>query len=266
MLRHLRYLPGQLFRAATNLGPVNTARYVGQRTQTLLGLGAATFQLRTPDARFPIVIRRGTSDIQVFKQIFIDREYGCLDELDEVGLVIDCGANIGCSAAYFLTRFPRCHVIAIEPDAENYRLLRENMGPYGDRVECHRAGVWSHATGLVMQETKTQRTEEWGRQVRECRTGETAAFHAVDIATLLAGSGCQRISLLKIDVEGAEVVIFSEDCHAWLGRVDNLVIELHSGPAYGDGPAAFQRAIKPHRFTISHSGELTVCRQALDLT
>lgn len=85
-------------------------------------------------------------------------------------------------------------------------------------------------------------------------------MQAVDIKGLLERSGKARISLLKIDIEGAEARLFASRYEAWLPYVDNLVIELHDDTSYGNASDIFFRAIKGRKFTVSRSGELTVCR------
>src|SRR3954453_4253320 len=61
------------------------------------------FRLFSRDAKYPLLCRPGTTDILVFDQLYIWREYRCLDDLDplSVGLVVDCGAYVGYSSAYF---------------------------------------------------------------------------------------------------------------------------------------------------------------------
>jgi len=61
--------------------------------------------------------------MQVFDQIFICQEYLCLRNLKEPSLVLDLGANVGFSAAYFLSAFPKARVVAVEPDERNRALL-----------------------------------------------------------------------------------------------------------------------------------------------
>jgi FkbM family methyltransferase len=97
--------------------------------------------------------------------------------------------------------------------------------------------------------------QEWARQVRPCGDGEPADFAAVDIGSLLRESGCDRISILKVDVEGAERVIFAEHFEDWIGLCDNIVIELH-GP---NCERVFADAIAGQPFRVSRCGELTVC-------
>jgi FkbM family methyltransferase len=202
-----------------------------------------------------LFIRKGTSDRDVFKQIFLDQEYGRL--ILDHGLIIDCGAYVGYSAAYFLTRYPRCTVFAIEPDDGNFSQLVKNLRPYGKRAILFNAGVWSHATRLAIRSDIYRDGREWTRQVHEKRCG---VVEGIDIGALLATSGYRRISLLKMDVEGCEVVIFSQK-PAWLSQVDNIAIELHDDSVFGSATNAFYSAIEDEGFQISHSGELTLCRR-----
>ncbi len=235
--------------------------YVRRRRQQRDSSDTAPQTLRSRDARYPLWFRPQTSDWAVFGQIFLEREYACLNDLPNVGLVLDCGANVGYSSAYFLTRFPTCRVIAVEPDPDNFAVLEKNLAAYGGRAKAVRAGVWSHPTRLTLSEVPYRDGREWARQVRECRPDEPDGLPAVDIPTLLAESGAARISLLKVDIEGAEAVVFADPAAAWLDKVDTLVIELHDDSNFGACTPIFERAIAGRGFTLGRSGELTVCRR-----
>jgi FkbM family methyltransferase len=211
--------------------------------------------------RHPLRCRKGSSDRDVFRQIFVQREYACLDDLTDVDLVLDCGANVGYSSAYLLDRFPECHVVAVEPDPDNFALLEANLTPYRGRVRTVRSAVWSHPTGLVLSNARYRDGREWARQVRECRPGEPPAFTATDIGSLLRESGREKISILKMDIEGAEAVVFASDCASWLGKVDALVVELHDDSSFGGCSEVFFAAIVGEDFDVSRNGELTVCRR-----
>ena len=90
--------------------------------------------------------------------------------------------------------------------------------------------------------------------------GDKAYVEEVDIETLLASSGQNRISILKVDVEGAEVVIFSANYRSWLDKVDAIVLQDDSG--FGEATQVFFAAIEGLGFQVCRSGDLTVCRKA----
>lgn len=210
----------------------------------------------------PLYVRANSSDFQVYSQIFVGREYACLDNMQDVRLIIDCGANVGYSSAYFLSKHPESHVVAIEPDSGNFQMLQRNLAGYGSRATLIRAGVWSHATQLVISQDKYRDGAEWARQVRECHQGEVAEIEGIDIGTILSRSGYPRISLLKMDIEGAEVVVFSGAQRAWLDKVDAMAIELHDDSSFGSASEVFNSAIRGQGFQLSRSGELTICKRS----
>jgi FkbM family methyltransferase len=219
------------------------------------------FTLHTEHARYSLQYRPGTSDLNVFHQVFVEREYSCLDDLKEVVFILDCGANVGYSAAYLLSRFPDSHVMAIEPDPGNFEMLRANLAPYGDSATLLQSAVWSHTRGLVVSKVPYRDGLEWTRQVRECQPGENPDVAAVDIGSILRQVPGGRISILKVDIEGAEGVVFSDNYKSWIDCVDTIVIELHDDSCFGNCSATFMKAIAGRGFSVTRCGELTVCRR-----
>jgi FkbM family methyltransferase len=210
--------------------------------------------MRSKYCDFPLNCRLNSSDHKVFYQVFANLEYACFDDLDDVGLIVDCGANVGYTMAYFLTRHRSATAIAVEPDERNFEVLVANIAPFGDRVRPIRAGIWSHPCGLVVSAPSTG--NEWGVQVHEAAVGQTPHLTAIDIPSLLRDSGYARVSILKIDIEGSEAVLLRGNCD-WLDSVDNLAIELHGPECEG----LFARAIEGRGFDVARSGELTICRR-----
>jgi FkbM family methyltransferase len=241
--------------ASANLGWMAAAHYAVQRVRMELR-PPKELRLYSKHSRYPLYARSGTSDVDVYQQVFLWREYQCLDHVRKASLIVDCGANVGFASAYFLSRFPEAHVIAVEPDAGNFAQMQRNLAPYAGRVTALKTGVWSHPARLVMSSDSWGDDREWARTVREARPGESGGMEAVDIETLLAESGRPRISILKIDIEGAEKVVFDGPC-PWLRYVDNMVIELHNR----DCEAVFHRAIADAGFAVSKwkTAQLTVC-------
>jgi len=206
----------------------------------------------------PLCLRHGSSDFDVFDQIFFQKEYEPLYALCDARLIIDGGANVGYSSACLLSRFPNSHIVAVEPDPENFAMLGRNLQAYGSRVTLVRAGVWSHSAPLVMSQDPYRDGREWARQVRPCAPDEKPDFEGIDIASLLVSSGYERISLLKMDIEGAEAIVFRENID-WLEKVDAIAIELHDDSSFGNGSEVFFSAIRGQEFEVSRCGELTIC-------
>jgi FkbM family methyltransferase len=212
-------------------------------------------KLTSKQLRHPVYARRGTSDLLVFEQILTAREYRCLDILKAPRLIIDCGANVGYSSAYFLSKFEDCYVIAVEPDADNFAMLERNLLPYRGRCRPIRAAVWPHAEPLQMKAGTTGAGREWGRSIEPKGVSTLDCIDAIDLPTLISLGGFDRVSILKVDIEGAETELFRVRYDRWLDLVDNIVIELHGAEAR----QAFFEALPRERFNVSTCDELTVC-------
>ena len=222
------------------------------------GRSGTTYRVHPKSVPFDLNVRHQSSDADTLETVFVEEEYAPLHDLPDVKLVIDCGANVGYSAAWFLSQFPNCRVLAVEPDPENFSILQRNMAGYGDRVTLIRAGVWSHTTPLVISQDRYRDGREWAKQVRPCRPDETSDLEGISIESLLAMSGFDRISLLKMDVEGAEGEIFQGEVN-WLDKVDAIAIELHDDSTFGNCTQIFLAAMEGRGFEMIRSGELTLC-------
>jgi FkbM family methyltransferase len=235
--------------ACRNLGPLPYLYFAFQKRMPYRG----PFKLFSKNLDFPVKVRPETSDLSVFYQIMIFDEYRCVAGLKSPELIIDLGANVGYSSAYFLSRFKNSRVIAVEPDPSNFRELQNNLLPYRSRAIAVQAAVWPHSEMLLLNHPG--QGEEWGISIRPSENG---TVRAITVPELISMSGAQRISLLKIDIEGSEIDLFRSDT-TWLRQVDNIVIELHGDEARD----TFFCKIDKSRFEISTCDELTVCLSRL---
>jgi FkbM family methyltransferase len=212
--------------------------------------------LQLPGYRFPLFYRPGTSDADVFHQVFVRREYECAVGLPGIEFIVDCGANIGASAFYLLHRYATARAVVVEPDSGNMAVCRRNLAPFGDRVTFVQAGVWSSTGHLVVERGKFADGAEWSFQVRPAKPGETHDVPAFTISDLMELGRFPRIDLLKVDIEAAEAEVFGAGSQEWLRRTRNLVIELH-GP---ECEHAVGKAMSGFESGIAHCGELTLYR------
>lgn len=246
------------FKTIDSLGFKGAFAYYYYRNHRFHGVAGDLFRLYSKNSLYPLLFRPNTSDLQVFRQIFIDKEYSPLSGMRDVGLVIDCGAYTGFSAAYFLNHFRNCYLVAIEPDPENFAVMEKNLKPFNNRVRLINSAVWSHSTGLALSGQTYRDGQKWTRQVRECLSGEIAEFTGVDIGTLLKESGKDKISILKIDIEGAEAELFSRNYQGWINRVDAIVIELHDDSLSGKASDIFFNAVPEKDFSFKRRGEVII--------
>ena len=158
-----------------------------------------------------------------------------------IGVVVDAGANMGDTAAWYLSRFPEARVIAVEPDPENFELLKVNCKPYGDRAALVQAALWSSETTLLLRPAAEKDGTSVSAQtgVGECR--------GISVPVLMREHGVTAIDILKCDIEGAELEVFSDGCDEWLSRTRCVVIETHGEACLQAVIAATRRQRFVHR-------------------
>jgi FkbM family methyltransferase len=243
-------------RIVRNLGPRCSARFVILR---LFGKMASvrTWRLHPRRARHPLVGRSGSSDLDVFGQVFSGDEYGLVSDLENVSFIIDGGANVGYSAAYFLSCYPAATVVSIEPDPDNAVLLRRNLAPYGERSVVIEGALWSRAQDLLLT-SGFRDGRHWSRQVVPLDGNAKRAVPGMTVGDVLARRGVERISILKLDIEGAEAELFRDGYGPWIGAVDTFVVELHDDAGLGPATERFRAALADHNPVYAESGELTI--------
>jgi FkbM family methyltransferase len=199
--------------------------------------------------RYPVYIRNNSSDMAVFGMIFNDLGYQC-DVDFKPQVIIDCGANIGLAAVYFKNRFPEAKVIAIEPEKENFALMVKNLEQYPD-VHCLQSGIWGENANLVVEDIGNG---NWGWVVREVDAPAENTIPAVSISKIMEMYNLTAIDILKIDIEGSEVDVFSRNYEKWLPAVKIIIIELHDKIIQGAAKAFFETLVK-YNFILAHRGE-----------
>lgn len=170
-----------------------------------------------PGFDYSVSARPGTSDAAAFEQVF-GGAYA-LDLPVEPRLILDLGANVGYASVDLALRYPMARVVAVEPEPSNAALLRRNVAALG-RVEVVEAAVWPRTEPVALEDPGKGK---WGMRVR---AGGSGVVRAVTIPELLANAGAERADLVKIDIEGSELDLFSAET-GWLTQVGALVIELH---------------------------------------
>jgi len=175
--------------------------------------------LRLHNLEHPILVRPGTPDVTTIVNNIVREEYGKFAPPSAPLKMIDAGAYIGDSSAYFASKYPDLQIVALEPHPANHTIAKRNLEAYGERVMLLNMALGS------TRETVMISGEHDGASVG----GGGAPVEATTVPDLLQRAGWERVNILKMDIEGAEADVLGRTADAWLDRVDMLIIELH-GP------------------------------------
>lgn len=186
--------------------------------------------------KWKIYLRTFAGDIAVFYEVFWLQVYN-IPELQYTSFktIVDVGANIGLATLYFKSVSPNATVVAIEPDAENFAVMQQNViGNNVEKVHLLQAAIDSKEGQLQVVKANLA----YNSSVSNDKSGYTVP--AVSVTNIIEKYNLQQIDLIKIDVEGFESEIFSQHIN-WLDSVSNVIIEIHSAQDYKVCATALQQ-------------------------
>lgn len=206
--------------------------------------------------RPPLWFRYHTVDYFIVEQVLSSGDYNVLGAGSAPRAIVDCGANIGMTARFFLEKYPNSRVIAVEPDPENAEVCRRNLEGFGARGQVIVSAVWGQEVPLKVEKAPNQSAWQSMMEVRPALPGESPDLTSIRIERLLDRAGFELADVVKIDVEGAEKDIFEREPERFLDRTRTLIIELH-GP---ECEKAFDTALAEYSCDRELVGENVVCR------
>jgi FkbM family methyltransferase len=202
----------------------------------------------------PFNIRSQTSDIYIFPQIFLEREYDFPLGF-EPKVIIDAGANIGLSAIFFTNKYPKAKIISIEPEASNFLLLQENTENYNNIIPINKA--ISNISNQVLHVVNNGygnsgfMTESIEKSSNE---DSKPLIETITIDEIMNKYEYEFIDILKIDIEGYEKELFETNIENWIKNTRCIIIELHDRMKHGCSKSFFS-AISKYDFSFMSQGE-----------
>jgi FkbM family methyltransferase len=209
-----------------------------------------------------LLVRRGTTDVDVFNDIYVWQEYG-YEFSAPPKVIVDAGAYTGLSSAFFASRYPEAKIIAIEPGRESFDLLVKNTAAFPNVHPLH-AALWPESGTVSLSDPGYG---AWGIRVESTgdssdRPGkaasETAPVRAVTITDVMREFGLSTIDLLKVDIEGSERELFAA-ADPWIGSVDAICMELHDRFKAGCSRTFF-RAVDDFGIEVRRGEDVLVAR------
>ena len=183
-----------------------------------------SISVRVRGVRHPLVLRARSSDLDVLMKVFADREYA-LPLRQTPRSILDGGANVGFAAVYYAELYPEATVVAVEPDRENFAILKKNTASYTS-IRVFEAAIWSSDTQVELEDPGMDQHAFRVGGLSQQSNASRRSVTALSIETLSARADVSGFDLVKLDVEGAEREILV-NAGGWLPQSQVLIAELH---------------------------------------
>ena len=202
------------------------------------------------------------SDYMVFQQVFNLKQYEIITSLikanqktNDKNVIIDAGANVAYTSLFFLHNLSNVSAYAIEPSFENATMCNENiaLNNLSDKILFYHRAL-SHKIGLKFQlNTEFRDAKDWAIMTKQHIDGEV---EGITIGEIISKNSLSQITLIKIDIEGAERFIFDSESDLSFLKITKLVaIEIHDEFNIRE---KIYDILKEYGFYLFETGELTV--------
>ncbi|HRO47097.1 FkbM family methyltransferase [Agriterribacter sp.] len=228
---------------------INTKKYRYAKSSTRYSSIPVPYHLRLNGKRKTIFLRTYTGDIEIFYEVFwkkvyhLPRQYKLKPEI-----VVDLGANTGMASLFFSVYYSTPGIYSVEADKHNVDILLSNLSAEvsAGSVNVMHAAIYNEDTTVYMQVKEKAYNTAIAREV----TG--MPVRAICMDTLYAMFKLDKIDLLKIDIEGSEEALFSENT-GWLDKVNMIVMEIHA-VSYR---STCEAILRNNGFVIDEPGKIT---------
>ena len=216
--RHLYYF----WRASSDLPKVLLCNIPGVERKPFL------FTIR--ESALKLYLRPWTHDVPIVGEVFAKRIYNPQDLPIEIALdsnVIDIGAQIGAFSCYAGNIASKGKVVSIEPQNDNYHLLRRNItANHLSNVTALNLAV-SDFNGI--RELYIDASNTGGHSLKEVhQKSGSVSVQCYNLKTILKQTDISFIDLLKIDCEGVEAeILFS--IKELMPNIQQISMEYHDG-------------------------------------
>ena len=213
------------------------------------------------------IIYRDNSDISVIDEFFVDKMYrGAEDLITKCkSPILDIGAHIGIFSLYASILNPNAKIIALEPEPDNFKLLKENL------KQNHCKNILTKQMALIPSRHPERNPSDNEGEVEGSPTlttklylsednhthstlrqdsGQTIEVPATTLEKLITKNKLNKIGLLKMDIEGAEFSIIRNTTQDTWNKIQYIVVEYHESEK--NKRADLENIIRSHGFSVEH--------------
>lgn len=186
---------------------------------------AGLARITAPDGQ-PFVFADESCHQQYLRRVLHGIEYPLLvPDVYRATTILDIGAHVGSAARFFAHSYPQARIVCIEPTPESHALLARNTG-HLPNVERHAIAFADEAGTLRIYRGRhsSGQNSALPNEENSDSSFEVPARVPLDFCR---SQGIERISILKMDIEGMELDVLAS-LAPLIEQIDVVYVEYHS--------------------------------------
>ncbi len=183
------------------------------------------------------------------EEIFIHHLYNFKTQ-NAYPIIYDAGANIGMSLIYFKMYYPKSQILAFEADTKTYQICLNNITENQlENIQLENCALWNTKTVLKFYTDKNSTAAL--NQGFFAKTDFYTEVPTELFSSYINRSEIKQIDFLKMDVEGAEKMVFQDLVqNQSLGKILQMCIECHLINGKTENLIDLLQALEAHHFKV----------------
>lgn len=170
-------------------------------------------------------------------------------------VVIDIGANVGFFSLLAWYKLPAAKVIAFEPIARNFKVLKKNTERIAtERLLANHAAV-SDVVGEIVLRFNDQAITTSASLLASSTGGTEESVRSTTLTAILEENQLQKVDLLKMDCEGAEYSIIYNSPAELFENINCIAMETHVGSAPNENTQSMVAYLELLGYTVKREGK-----------
>ena len=150
----------------------------------------------------------------------LQKIYNSIVKSGKTPLIIDCGSNIGLSTIYFAELFPEAKIVSIEPEINNFNLMKKNCNKLKNVIFLN-AAIGSEKGFVSIANSHGD-----NNSFRTVISKKQNSIELVLLNDIFIQNHTDVPFIVKIDIEGFENNLFEKNTE-WVCKTLLIIIEPH---------------------------------------
>lgn len=223
-----------------------------QTIKNLLKNRKKEFQQICQTAGLTLDFEENKNTLDVFKDIFIQREYADCFPFYEKAIVVDIGAHYGYFSLFASKNLnPQSQLFAVEPSPANFDQLNRNLKNSNiTNTKTFQQAIGGENTTMELFEAASVNFSIVKNYALSTDKKQGTSVTVQTLETFMVEQNIPHIDFLKLDCEGAEYAIFEQTPSTVFQKIKTISMEFHDLRTFESRPQVLVEKLRSAGFEI----------------
>jgi len=174
-------------------------------------------------------VRPRTTDLYILTEVFGEKCYQPTFKFknEKIKTIVDLGAHIGAFSVWAAQKFSPKKIVSVEMEKNNLEMLRRNVSAnsFSNKIKIVSKAIYSQNSKMKL---KKHPFDPGSHKLDDSARSHLEDVKTISLARLIKENRIEKIDFLKVDIEGAEkYILTNQNKDIFKHKVRIAIIETH---------------------------------------